>query len=319
MNCPYCHSEILPNSPSCIDCGRELPPHVIERDIREKEERKSYSITDMTDLLKLALFSVIFPGLAQIVLLKEFFRGLVFAAGFAASLFMAHSYFGTYSIDMPFLGAAAAIYFYSIINALSIYRAKYQINSSRNSRESIFLVSLLTISMMMFVLYSIFNIYESRYNNIIRVSDSMLSPTLELEDRILIRNLGADEPIKRGNIILFNSGRFFRRGNTADLIAGGNSLERVIALPGEKVRFADGDVFINEKKLDRKFYPLSNIGASAFIEKVEFTLDNSSYLTGANGRYGTRAFFELVNIRRENIVGIAAKITYPFSRRRQLE
>lgn len=319
MNCPYCHSEILPNSPSCIECGRDLPAYAIEKTIREKEEKKSYSITDMTDLLKLALFSVVFPGLAQIVLLKEFLTGAAFAGGFVLSLFMAHSHFGTYVIDMPFLGAAAAIYFYSAINALTTYRVKYKINSSQNSRESVFFASLLAIVLMMFVLYSVFNIYESRYNNIIRVSDSMLSPHFEIEDRILIRNLAANEPIKRGQIILFNTPRFIRRNNMPNMMAVGNSFERVIALPGEKVSFEKGDVFINGKKLDRKFYPLSNIGALSFMEKGGFTMEKDTYLTGFNGRYGTTAFFELENISRDRIIGIATRITYPFPRRRPLE
>ncbi len=273
----------------------------------------------MTDLLKLAMFSVVFPGLAQIILLKEFLTGAAFAAGFAISLFMAHSYFGSYVIDMPFLGAAAAIYFYSAINALAIYRTKYRINASRNSRESIFFASLLAIVLMMFALYSAFSIYESRYNNIIRVSDSMLSPTFEVEDRILIRMLAAGEPIKRGYIILFNTPRFIRRNNMPNMLALGNSFERVIALPGEKVSFEKGDVFIDGKKLDRKFYPLSSIGTLSFMEKGEFTMEKDSYLTGFNGRYGTRAFFELENISRDRIIGVASKITYPFPRRRTLE
>ena len=78
-------------------------------------------------------------------------------------------------------------------------------------------------------------------------SESM-APTLEENDRVVVSKLGDVANPSRGDIIVFS--------RPPGLVSGEEHLiKRVIGLPGDRVAFADGGVFINDQPLPEPYLP----------------------------------------------------------------
>lgn len=75
-----------------------------------------------------------------------------------------------------------------------------------------------------------------------------MAPTLEKGDRVIVTKIGDVGHPGRGDIIVFS--------RPPDLPTGEDHLiKRVIGLPGDRVAFADGDVYINEQVLSEPYLP----------------------------------------------------------------
>lgn len=75
-----------------------------------------------------------------------------------------------------------------------------------------------------------------------------MAPTLEKGDRVIVSKIGDVAHPGRGDIIVF--------GRPPTLPTGEDHLiKRVIGLPGDRVAFADGDVYINDELLPEPYLP----------------------------------------------------------------
>ncbi len=75
-----------------------------------------------------------------------------------------------------------------------------------------------------------------------------MAPTLEKGDRVIVLKIGGVSSPGRGDIIVF--------GRPPTLPTGEDHLiKRVIGLPGDRVAFQDGDVYINEEVLPEPYLP----------------------------------------------------------------
>ena len=78
-------------------------------------------------------------------------------------------------------------------------------------------------------------------------SESM-APTLEKGDRVIVNKLGDVTNPSRGDIVVFSRPPALASGEE-------HLIKRVIGLPGERVAFVDGAVYIDEAPLDEPYLP----------------------------------------------------------------
>ena len=78
-------------------------------------------------------------------------------------------------------------------------------------------------------------------------SESM-SPTLEKGDRVIVTKFGDVSSPSRGDVMVFTRPPNQTTGED-------NLIKRVIGLPGERIAFVDGKVFVNEAPLDEPYLP----------------------------------------------------------------
>ncbi|MCY3910934.1 MAG: signal peptidase I [bacterium] len=81
-----------------------------------------------------------------------------------------------------------------------------------------------------------------------------MEPTLSNGDRVLVNKLGYDlHDVNRGDLVVFERPPGVSGRQEDDLI------KRVIALPGEVIRFVEGDVYINDQRLHEPYLHSSGI------------------------------------------------------------
>jgi signal peptidase I len=75
-----------------------------------------------------------------------------------------------------------------------------------------------------------------------------MAPTLEKGDRVIVSKIGDVSNPGRGDILVFS--------RPPDLPTGEDHLiKRVVGMPGDRVAFAEGDVYINEQLLPEPYLP----------------------------------------------------------------
>ncbi len=102
-----------------------------------------------------------------------------------------------------------------------------------------------------------------------------MEPTLSNGDRVLVNKLGYDlHDMDRGDLVVFERPQGVSGRQTDDLI------KRVIALPGEVIRFVDGEVYIDGRRLHEPYLESSGITAGNMPPKCA-PLVNQGCLVGA--------------------------------------
>jgi signal peptidase I len=93
-------------------------------------------------------------------------------------------------------------------------------------------------------------------------SESM-KPTLNVGDRVLVNKLSYDfHDVNRGDIVVFEAPPRARSADIEDLV------KRVIGLPGDKVEFKDGDVYVNDHHLKEPYLDPNTRETRPQAEKV---------------------------------------------------
>jgi len=143
-------------------------------------------------------------------------------------------------------------------------------------------------------------------------SESML-PTLEKNDRVLVNKLSYRlHDINRGDVVVFEKPPEAGANDaTSDLI------KRVIALPGEKIAFEGGKVYINGQQLDEPYLPAgvtTTQGAKPCTVAEPCTVPAESVWVMGDNRGNSRDSRWIGPIPEENIVGRAFVRIWPFSR-----
>ena len=163
----------------------------------------------------------------------------------------------------------------------------FNIENRRDSGKRIFkqcLIAVLEIAAVVFLAFAITHYGMETFT----VAGQYMSPTLNDGDKILVNKMSYRiHSIKRNDVVVVK-----QSGSEHNYY----SVERVIALPGEKIQIKSGKVYINGKELEEKYdFPVMENGGLA----IDFVLcDNRN--NGEDSRNAT-----VGNILKENIVGKA--------------
>ncbi|WP_419925638.1 signal peptidase I [Candidatus Poriferisocius sp.] len=106
-----------------------------------------------------------------------------------------------------------------------------------------------------------------------------MEPTLSNGDRVLVNKLGYDlHDINRGDLVVFERPQGVGGRQADDLI------KRVIALPGEVIKFVQGEVYIDDRRLYEPYLESSGITAGGMP-------DNCGPLVNGGCRVGAGEVF----------------------------
>lgn len=317
MDCPRCGNELLPNSRHCIECGSELDDKIMRLAEAEKKRKEKSGFSDSSDLLKLSFFSIIYPGLGHAVYLKEFSFGFLFAASFTALLIAANYFVGTFYIDMPLLIAAYLVYSFAPVHAFGIYRVKLNLRDDYAFRSSVFLFRYFVVVFTALIFLGAYSNYQRYFYYVARVNSAIYEPFFKKGDRVLAETgRKAAYGIKRGDIILFSITRGVYAGNF--LYVSGEYFEKVIGLPGERIKISAGEIYINGSRIEKKFHPL-NKNAVIALDNTEAANGPGEYFVCVNGVLAGREVTLYAQVAREDVAGKISRIVWPFERRKMIE
>ena len=129
----------------------------------------------------------------------------------------------------------------------------------------------------------------------IRVNGDSMNPTLE-DGEIMILDIVSYKlkGLKRFDIVVINQGR--------ELI-----IKRVIGLPGEKIKYKDGDLYINGNKVED---PYST--GSGFTEDFELTIPKDEYYVLGDNRGNSLDSRVFGTFTKKQVLGKTDFIIYPF-------
>lgn len=175
-------------------------------------------------------------------------------------------------------------------------RYDFDLESQKGAKKKIIIEILITLLEAAFVVFLAFLLTHYGFE-IYTVTDHDMKPTLIKEDRILVNKLVYRiRNIKRNDIVVV------RQGGTEHNYY---NVERVLGLPGERVKIKDGKIYINGKVLNEKYnFPKMENGGLALeeiiLEDDEFFLLCDNRNNGEDSRNAN-----IGNILRENIIGKA--------------
>lgn len=131
------------------------------------------------------------------------------------------------------------------------------------------------------------------------VQSGSMEPTIMTGDFTIVNKLAyVKETPQRGDIVAFNSDEYHKY-----------LLKRVIGVPGDKIEFHDGSVYINGEKCDESAYLSSDTGT--YCDKTFTVPEDSFFMMGDNREHSTDSrFFKSPYIPKSAIVG---KVFYYFS------
>jgi len=132
-------------------------------------------------------------------------------------------------------------------------------------------------------------------------SESM-TPTLQVGDRVLVNKLAYrfGDP-KRGDIVVFEAPPGEGSATVHDLI------KRVVGLPGEKIEGRDGDIYVDDRRLEESWLPDG-------VRSREFgpvRIPDDHYWVLGDNRQGSRDSTFFKSIPRDSIVGEAFVRMWP--------
>ncbi|MBR1742869.1 MAG: signal peptidase I [Lachnospiraceae bacterium] len=172
----------------------------------------------------------------------------------------------------------------------------FDLESQRGAKKKLIIQILLTIGEAALVIFLAFLLTHYGFE-VYTVTGHEMKPTLIKDDRILVNKLVYRiGRVKRNDIVIVK-----QSGTEHNYY----SVERVLGLPGERVRIRDGRIYIDGKKLKEKFaFPRMENGGLAL---EEITLEDDEYFllcdNRNNGEDSRNA--NIGNVLRENILGKA--------------
>ena len=138
------------------------------------------------------------------------------------------------------------------------------------------------------------------------MSGNGMEPTVKDDDSILINKMSYKlHSVKRNDVVVLR-----QNGSEHNYYV----VQRVIGLPGEKVKITNGEVYIDGKVLDEKYdFPLMKNGGLALDE---ITLDDDEYFVlGDNRNNSSDSRDPSVGIlKRKDLLGRAWVRIYPFDK-----
>jgi signal peptidase I len=159
-------------------------------------------------------------------------------------------------------------------------------------------------------------IAEARY-----IPSGSMEPTIQVNDRVIVEKISYryHEP-ERGDLVVFNPTETLRSQGMKDAF-----IKRIIGIPGDRIELKQGSVYVNAQRLAEPYVadgkPTSvelcmqgmQEGIPAFLAKPVTIPKNSFLMLGDNrtNAYDGRCWGL---VKKEEIIGKANKIFYPFNR-----
>lgn len=149
------------------------------------------------------------------------------------------------------------------------------------------------IAFVIFIAYSITHYGLERMT----VSGEYMNPTLFEGDEILIDRMRYRVfSVKRNDIVVVQ-----HNGSEHNYY----TIERVIGMPGEKIRIQDGEVYINGKKIKEKYdFPAMENGGLA-LEEITIEEDEYFMLCDNRNECEDSRNANIGNVHRQDIIGMA--------------
>ncbi|MCM1371314.1 MAG: signal peptidase I [Clostridium sp.] len=132
----------------------------------------------------------------------------------------------------------------------------------------------------------------------VRVSGDSMYPTLKDKDIVILKKF--DKSIERFNIVVFN-------------YEGKKLIKRVIGLPGEHIKYVNGNLYINNEKIDdmdlipetSDFY-LQSLGYDVIPDNYYFVMGDNRGISQDSRVIGL--------ISKKDITGVGVFRIYPFNK-----
>ena len=173
----------------------------------------------------------------------------------------------------------------------------YDYDGSFGGKKGLFVRVVITVVEIIAVVAAAFLIVRFGLETM-NVSGSNMEPTLNDGENILINKMSYKlHSVKRNDVVIVR-----QNGSEHNYYV----IQRVIGLPGEKIKILNGEVYIDGKVLDEKYdFPLMKNGGLAM---EEITLDNDEYFMLCDSRNAS-----VGNVLKSSIVGKAWIRTEPFA------
>ena len=139
------------------------------------------------------------------------------------------------------------------------------------------------------------------------VKQESMQPTFYSDDYVIISRqaYGLFGDVERGDVIIFESELLDVNGNNKNLI------KRVIGLPGDTIEIKDGDVYLNDEKLDEPY--VAEAGLSGQMEKVTVE-EGKVFAMGDNRRVSQDSRSAVIGqVEQDSIVGKVVLRVFPFN------
>ena len=134
------------------------------------------------------------------------------------------------------------------------------------------------------------------------VSGKSMLNTLHDGDWLMVNKVGKHfRDYKRGEIVILNAPDFPNR----------LYVKRIIGVPGDLVELRDGDVYVNDEKLDEEYIAVDQTMAKT--EQTGWILGDKEYLVFGDNRANSNDSRDFGQVYKEEIVGHAFFRIYPFS------
>ena len=172
----------------------------------------------------------------------------------------------------------------------------YDLDGFSGKKKSVILEVFITIIEIIIVVLAGFLIVRFGFEYM-NMSGSNMEPTLKDGDTILINKMSYKlHSVKRNDVVVVK-----QTGSEHNYYI----VQRVIGLPGEKIKISNGEIYINGKSLDEKYdFPLMKNGGLALDQ---ITLDDNEYFMLCDNRNDCEDSRNTTigNVLKSNIVGKA--------------
>ena len=178
----------------------------------------------------------------------------------------------------------------------------YNLTVKKKSYFSIFLDFFETV----FICVGIYLGVNVFLGQLVDISGSSMYPSLKDGEHVVTEKISLKfSPVDRGNIVVFSS----------PAEPGKLLIKRVVGLPGESVTVRGGNVYVNNVKLAETYLPTQTpTKAGSFLkEGIAYKLGATEYFMMGDNRSESFDSREFGPVNKDNIVGKAMLVYYPFS------
>lgn len=170
-----------------------------------------------------------------------------------------------------------------------------------------FISSLLEYVLVSVLIFFIIYIFVAQ---LVQVSGNSMVPTFHDKEQLLAEKLSiATNNIKKGDIIIFNS-KNISNENVHLLI------KRVIATSGDKIKFENGFVYLNDELLTENYLTENTITfikpEDMIIEGEEYIVGEDSYFVLGDNRTESKDSRSFGSLHKSDIIGKVIARYYPF-------
>ena len=167
------------------------------------------------------------------------------------------------------------------------------------------LFELMVISVLVFAIVYLF------LGQLLEISGKSMDPYLRNGEQIIVEKLSSNfRPFHRGDVVVF------KHPEDVDRFI----VKRIIAVPGDKIKVSQGSVFVNSTSLFEEYVNNQPTLPGTFLqENTEVTLPSDAYFLMGDNREESTDSRNWGHIVKENIVGRAIMVYFPFENIRLLQ